>query len=229
MEGKSLSKPMPQLILASASPRRAELMRAHGYAFTVAVPPYSEPDEVNGRLHPAAWAEALSYFKARSVSQNLTEGIVVGADTVAALDERCIGKPDDQEDARRIITALAGTTHDVITGVTLVCAATGRRAIRHERTSVTMRPMSDGQIEAYLATGAWEGKAGAYGIQDHGDAFIESISGGFTNVVGLPMEMLAEMLADFGIAAPDGVTAPHGGAGEPAIARNEDQASIKES
>ena len=83
--------------------------------------------------------------------------------------------------------------------------------------------MSDRQIEAYLATGAWAGKAGAYGIQDHGDAFIESISGGFTNVVGLPMELLARMLADFGVTAADGNT------GEPTITQDEDQPSIRES
>lgn len=210
----------PSLILASASPRRAELLRAHGYAFTVVHPPYGEPEEVAGRLHPAAWAEALSYFKARSISQTRDTGVVLGADTIASLDGRCIGKPTDAGDARRIIASLAGTTHEVITGVTVVCAATGRRIIRHERTSVTMRPMSEGQIDAYLDTGAWEGKAGAYGIQDHGDAFIESISGSFTNVVGLPMERIAAMLVEFGIAA----SAPTAGA-----TQRGDQPAISES
>jgi septum formation protein len=223
MEGRSLNQPGLPLILASASPRRAELMRAHGYDFSVVVPPYGEPDEVDGRLHPAEWAEALSYFKARSVTQSRIEGVVIGADTIAALEGRCIGKPANREDARRIITALAGTTHDVITGVTVVVAGTAQRLIRHERTSVAMRAMTDGQIEAYLATGAWAGKAGAYGIQDHGDAFIESISGSFTNVVGLPMELLARMLADFGITAADGA------ADDATIGRSEDQPSISES
>ncbi len=109
------------------------------------------------------------------------------------------GKPLDRDDARTILSNLSGTTHRVITAVTLLDATTGRRLIRHDSTAVTMKPLSDNQLEAYLDTGAWAGKAGAYGIQDRGDAFVESIDGSFTNVVGLPMELLGRMLADWGI------------------------------
>jgi len=94
---------------------------------------------------------------------------------------------------------LAGTTHQVVTGVTLLDAQTARRLISHDVTTVTMRDVGSIALERYLAGGAWEGKAGAYGIQDHGDAFIERIDGSFTNVVGLPMELLTSMLEQWGI------------------------------
>jgi septum formation protein len=203
------------LYLASASPRRAELLRAYGYSARIIEPPIPEPDQLSQGIPPSALAEALSYFKARSVAGMVKTGLVIGGDTVVALDGRCYGKAVDREDARRILRALAGTTQEVITGVTVLAQPGDRRLIQHEVTQVTMRPMSDEQIEAYLDTNLWQGKAGAYGIQDHGDAFVERVHGSFTNVVGLPMELLGRMLAEFGVApgrAPS--TAPaaaHGG------------------
>ncbi len=189
----------PLLYLASASPRRAELLRAYGYHVRIIEPPIPEPDRLSEGIPPGALAEALSYFKARSVAGGLSRGVVIGGDTVVALDGHCYGKPEDRDDARRILRALAGTTQEVITGVTVLSRPGDRRLIQHEVTQVTMRPMSDDEIEAYLDTGLWQGKAGAYGIQDHGDAFVERVCGSFTNVVGLPMELLGRMLHEFGI------------------------------
>lgn len=189
---------MARLILASASPRRAELLRQNGYTFEVYLPPYAEPEPQGPRLSPYQHAEALSYFKARGVAQAVGVGLVLAADTIVAYDGRIFGKPADAEDARSILLTLTGTTHEVITGVTLLDAADGQRSIRHDVTRVTMRPMPPLAMDRYIASGAWENKAGAYGIQDHGDAFVERIEGSFSNVVGLPMELLAQMLDDFG-------------------------------
>ena len=189
----------PRLILASASPRRAALLRELGYDFEVVVSAHKEPETPVDPLSPAAVAEALSYYKARSVALVRPTGLILAGDTVVTYFGRLFGKPVDRADARRIIQTLAGTTHHVITGVTLLDPATSRRAIRHDVTAVTMRPMSEDEVEGYLATGAWEGKAGAYGIQDEADAFVTQVDGSFSNVVGFPLELIGAMLAKWGL------------------------------
>ena len=189
------------LILASASPRRVTLLRQHGYEVQVVEPPMEEPESLHEDLSPAEQAEALSYFKAASVSALFCEGVILAGDTIVTLEGRVFGKPVGRGDARAILTTLAGTTHHVITGVTLLDCATRTRLIEHDSTAVTMKPMSQAQLDAYLDTGAWTGKAGAYGIQDRGDALIEEIDGSFTNVVGLPMELVGRMLSEWGIEA----------------------------
>lgn len=186
-------------ILASASPRRATLLREYHYEFEIVVAPVEEPVRLADATTPAELAEGLSHFKARAVADGFERGVILGADTVAALGGTIFGKPAGVEDARRILQSLSGTRHDVITGVTLLDAATGEREIRHARTGVVMKPLSDKELNDYLATGAWQGKAGAYGIQDYGDAFVERIEGSFTNVVGLPMELVTSMLDEWGI------------------------------
>jgi len=187
----------PRLVLASASPRRQSLLREQGITFDVIVSPHEEPEDVPDASTPAQLAEALSYFKARSVRALAPDAWILGGDTVVALDGVLYGKPVDRDDARRIIASLAGTRHEVITGVTLLDARTGRHETRHDRTIVVMRPLSDAEIETYLATGAWAGKAGAYGIQDRADAFIDHIEGSFTNVVGFPVELVMQMLEEW--------------------------------
>lgn len=188
-----------RLILASSSPRRQELLREQGFDFEVMDPPLNEPTSFAEPLSPAALAQALSHYKAQSVAAQVDQGLILAGDTIAALGDRVFGKPQNREDARKILRALAGTTHEVITGITLLNAATGARMIRHDSTGVTMRALSDEEIESYLDTNAWQGKAGAYGIQDHGDAFVEKIDGSFSNVVGLPVELITAMLAEWGV------------------------------
>jgi len=188
-----------QLVLASSSPRRAELLREMGLRFEVCTPTVCEPEPRSPGQIPQHWAEALSYFKARSVAKDLRDGFVLGADTIVSLDDEIIGKPADLDDARRILNALVGTTHDVITGVTLLNVETGARLIRHETTAVTMKPMFKDTLERYLKSGLWQGKAGAYGIQDSSDANIEHLEGSYSNVVGLPIELVEQLCADAGI------------------------------
>lgn len=188
----------PRLILASGSPRRAELMREGGYDFEVIVPTMNESDMVDPTLPPAQQAQALSYFKARNVMENVSQGWIIGGDTVASLDGCIYGKPVDRSDAKKILTTLIGTTHEVITGVTLLDASSHNRLILHDTTRVTMKSISKEKIEQYLDTNSWQGKAGAYGIQDHGDEFVEKIEGSFSNVVGFPMELIRQMFKQWG-------------------------------
>jgi len=202
-ESSNPANASPQLILASASPRRAALLRELGYEFEVIVAPRDEPAPPAGRISPAAVAQALSYYKARSVAQVQDTGLILAGDTVVTYAGQLFGKPSGRADAERIIETLAGTTHQVITGVTLLDPATGERAIRHDVTAVTMRSMTEAEVEGYLTTGAWEGKAGAYGIQDEADAFVTQVEGSFSNVVGFPMELIGSMLADWGVLPPN--------------------------
>lgn len=188
-----------RLILASESPRRAELLREHGYQFDVVRPPLPEPSALAGCHCPSELAESLSFFKARSVAADVITGVILAADTVSALNAQIFGKPRDRADAARILRTLMGTTHQVITGITVLDAATQKRVIAHDVTNVSMRAMTNAELEAYLNTNAWVGKAGAYGIQDHGDCFVTQYDGSFSNVVGLPMEMAGPFLSAFGV------------------------------
>lgn len=188
-----------RLILASSSPRRRELLEGLGYRVEMVAPPIKEPTAVDRDLPPAQLAQAISYFKAKSVGMSIDSGFILAGDTIAALGRRVFGKPTDRDDAARILMALSGTTHQVITGVTLVDAVTGERAIRHETTSVSLRRLSKDQLEAYLESNAWVGKAGAFGIQDRDDPFVKRIDGSYTNVVGFPMELIDAMLREWGI------------------------------
>lgn len=199
MNAVNTPSPPSRLVLASASPRRQDLLRAHGYAFEVVVSPVAEPDDMPGAKTPIQRAEALSRFKAESVRPTARDAWILSGDTIVALDDVVFGKPTDREDARRIISILAGTTQDVITGVTLLHAMTGVCRTEHDVTRVTMKPLSESEIESYLDTEAWRGKAGAYGIQDRADAFITRTEGSFSNVVGFPMELVMQMLADVGV------------------------------
>lgn len=189
-------QPSP-LILASASPRRAELLRESGYRFEVVDPPIEELGDEHRHVAAGLHAESLAYFKARTVAGDHSDKTILAADTIAVLDGQIIGKPVDMADARRILKLLSGTTHDVITGVALLSPSGARRLLQHDVSSVRVRHLADDAIEAYLATGQWQGKAGAYGIQDHGDAFVETVDGSFTNVVGLPMELLSRMFRQY--------------------------------
>ena len=186
------------LILASASPRRRELLHRNGYRFRAVIPAHHEPVTDSLRVMPFQVAEANAYFKARSVADGGRAGLILAADTLVAYGGQVFGKAEDGEQARFILSTLAGTRHQVITGLALIDTKADRRLIRHDTTTVSMRPMPPEVLESYLASGAWEGKAGAYGIQDQGDAFIERIEGSFSNVVGLPLELLARMLAEMG-------------------------------
>ncbi len=197
-EGKVLQD-IPEFILASRSPRRSELLRQAGYRFRVVPPPLAEPLAAAPGSSPAQVAEALAYFKVRSVQADHPEEMILGADTVVACGDQILGKACDEAEARRILSIISGARHNVTTGVALLVpdgsGGQARRLLAAETSYVTMRRLSQEQIDQYVASGQWRGKAGAYAIQESGDELIEGFEGSFTNVVGLPMELLERMLA----------------------------------
>ena len=193
-------KPLQPIILASQSPRRSQLLRKAGIVFEAVTPSYEEPDPSDWPMDAVSYVESISYFKARSVASEYPNRLILAADTTVAVKGKLFGKPTDVQDARRILTSLFGTTHEVITGVTMYHPIGKRGLIRHAVTQASMRPMRDEELESYLTGGQWKGKAGAYGIQDHGDAFVTLIEGDFDNVVGLPVQLVLDMLAEFNIA-----------------------------
>ena len=188
---------MAGLILASASPRRQQLLRAGGYVFTVRPSAVDESDVPPG-LAPGEVAEALARAKAQDVAAAFPDDVVLGADTVVEFLGQMLGKPRDAADAQRILRLLSGTIHSVITGVAVVHAAGSLFLHARVISTVEMRQLSDQELAEYIASRQWEGKAGAYGIQDP-DPFVTRTSGCQTNIVGLPMHTTAELLEQAGI------------------------------
>jgi len=187
-----------KLVLASSSPRRRQLMSEAGYRFEPVDPPIDEPSDVGPGLSVARRAEALAYFKARSVAEVVPQALILGADTMVATagaSGEVLGKPSGPVDAERMLRQLSGTRHQVITGVALL-GPEGCRRIDAEVTYVTMREMTEGEIRGYIESGEWEGKAGAYAIQETADRFVVRVEGSFSNVIGLPMEMVGHLLSE---------------------------------
>jgi septum formation protein len=187
-------QPRP-LVLASTSPRRRELLEEQGYEFEVVSPRFEEPNEQRPNVPARHFAESLAFFKAVSIAERNPNKTILGADTIAFIEGRIIGKPKDREDARRILKLLSNTNHEVITGVALINSASERRLIEFDVSVIRVRQLTDPMIDAYLDTGLWQGKAGAYGIQDKNDPFVEKVEGSLSNVMGLPMELIGRMFA----------------------------------
>jgi septum formation protein len=184
------------IILASASPRRTELMGLAGIEFSVVPADICEdvlPNEV-----PAEHVMRLSREKADAVAAATNGRFFVGADTIVVLDERIMGKPADGAEAFRMLSALSGRNHDVITGYTVFDKVSGIHVSRCVRTEVTFKELSEREIRAYIASGCPMDKAGAYAIQGGAVHFVRSISGSYTNVIGLPMTELYETLCQLG-------------------------------
>lgn len=189
------------LILASSSPRRQELIRSLGLPYSVQA---SEADEtVPSDWEPSRIVETLSLRKAEAVYRQLKKPapgtIVIGSDTIVVLDGQVLGKPRDEEDAKRMLGELQGRTHQVFSGVACVDAESGRRVVRSRMTNVHMHALTSKQIERYVATGEPMDKAGAYAIQGLGATIIDSIEGDYFTVVGLPLSLLSQMLREWGI------------------------------
>ncbi len=181
-----------KVILASGSPRRRELLTKMGISFEIDV---SNADETASGS-PSDMVAALAERKAREVAGRRQEGLIIAADTLVALDGRALGKPADDADARRMLFSLSGRTHDVYTGVCVLDARTGRMQVSVERTGVRFRPLNDEEIDQYIATGEPRDKAGAYAIQGGAARFVEEYEGSYSNVIGLPVELLEQMLRD---------------------------------
>ena len=191
---------VPDIVLASVSPRRAALLDQIHLPFRAH--PSALGDDGEAQLageHAEACARRLALAKARDVASGLTHGLVIGADTVVTCAERLLGKPRDPDEAQAFLLSLAGRTHQVITGVAVVEAATGRAEVDAAVTEVTMRPFDATEAARYVATGEPMDKAGAYGIQGRGALLVAEIRGDYFNVVGLPLVLLAALLRRFGV------------------------------
>jgi septum formation protein len=190
-----MNKPSPPLILASRSPRRRELLSEAGYAFAVIPPDESAECGVCGNENPAQMVARLAYQKAANVVQKVESGLVLGCDTVAECGSEILGKPLDAADARRMLRTLSGREHRVFSGLCLWKIPGGEPQVRVATTILRMDILSDAELDDYLGSGQWEGKAGAFGYQDR-LGWVHVAAGSESNVVGLPMELLAEMLAE---------------------------------
>lgn len=187
------------LILASASPRRSDLLQAAGWKF--AVEPSRAEEDLAGEPTPQAAARQLAERKARAVAllHGGEDAWVIGADTIVALGEAAgaplLGKPADEREARAMLVSLSGTAHLVVTGVAVVHAASGEAWVSEETTRVRMRAILPEEVETYVASGEWQDKAGGYAIQENADAFVTQLEGGgFDNVVGLPVALTRTLL-----------------------------------
>ena len=196
----TLRKEHSKIILASASPRRLELLSQLGMDFQVT--PSDIPEEQLAGESAEEMTRRLSLEKALAVSHQISEGYVIGADSTVVWEGRSIGKPVDAEDARRMLRELRGTSHQVTTGVTVVDAASGRHITDALTSDIILRDYSDAEIEASIATGTPMDKAGAYAIQDQELRPGEMVSGCYPNVIGLPICRLLEMLAELGCSLP---------------------------
>ncbi len=182
------------MILASRSPRRRELLAEAGYRFNV-VPPLNdfEPEPLPGE-DPADYVARLAETKARDVATQIGAGLIIACDTVAECDGHILGKPETADDARRMLELLSGREHRVLTGLCLWNVTSGEPKTRVAVTTLRMDLLTAEQIAEYVRSGLWEGKAGGFGYQDR-LGWIHIVEGSASNVVGLPLELLAEMLA----------------------------------
>ena len=186
---------MSRIILASSSPRRVELLREMGVEFEII--PSRAAELHDESLEPRELCAINAQRKAAEVATNHPESIGLGADTLVALDRKLYGKPADLAEARGMLTRLSGKTHEVITAVCLL--GQGKESAFHAATEVRFKELSAQQIEAYLSKATVLDKAGAYGLQEHGEMLVAGISGSYSNVVGLPVERLAQEFDAWGI------------------------------
>ena len=188
---EAVKLPAP-LVLASSSPQRRAILEQLGLPFEVVEPSYEERDD--GDLSPVELVCSHAAGKARSVADAVGDRLVLGVDTAVVVGDRILGKPRDQEEAAAMLGLLGGRAHNVVSGLCL--RSSGWEAVDHEETSVVFRPLAPQEIEAYVATGEWQGRAGAYAIQSEGASLVERIEGDYLNVVGLPAARLVRLLAD---------------------------------
>lgn len=196
-----------RIVLASASPRRRELLAAAGLEFEVR--PVDVPEDLGEFAEPAQACARLAERKALACAADLDgAALVIGSDTIVAVDGAAgwslLGKPEDEADAHAMLSGLSSTRHVVATGVCVVDTRDGSRHTDLEETWVTMRAITHAEVAAYVASGEWRGKAGGYAIQETADRFVEALEGGgFDNVVGLPVGLTLQLLRTAGWSPPE--------------------------
>ncbi|MGI8896797.1 MAG: Maf family protein [Pyrinomonadaceae bacterium] len=180
-----------KLVLASRSPRRAEILKAIGWPFEIVAANIDESRFESETAVP--YVRRLAQAKAETVATNLASGLVLGADTVVLVDEEILGQPRDAEDARRMLKLLSGRWHEVLTGVALMRVKNNRSVVDHEKTRVRFAELSVAEIDWYVASGEPMDKAGAYAVQGSAALFIEEIQGDYFNIVGLPVRLVYKL------------------------------------
>lgn len=180
-----------KLVLASRSPRRAEILNAVGWPFETQAANIDE-SRFDGEA-AVRYVRRLAQSKAETIAKNLSAGLVLGADTVVLVDDEILGQPSDADDARRMLKLLSGRWHEVLTAVALVRAGGDQVMTDHEKTRVRFAEMSFAEIDWYVATGEPMDKAGAYAVQGRAALFIEEIQGDYFNIVGLPVRLVHKL------------------------------------
>jgi septum formation protein len=182
---------LPKIVLASGSPRRAEILKTVNWPFEIMLPDIDETRQANEDA--VTYVQRLARAKAEAVAERVASSLIVAADTTVVIGEQILEKPTDRNDARGMLRQLNGRWHQVITGVALIDGATSASRVAHEVTEVKFAAMSQDEIDWYASSGEPMDKAGAYAIQGLGARFIEGIRGDFFNVMGLPLRLLYEM------------------------------------
>ena len=188
---------MKTIILASASPRRKEILSKKGLKFSVDESGYEE--DLGLDLKPDKLAVFLSREKARDVARRHKNALIISADTIVVLKKRIFGKPLNKTEAKEMLKTLSGKAHTVITGYTIIDTDSGKELSRSVESKVFFKVLSDAEIDTYIKSGEPMDKAGAYGVQGLGAVIVRKIDGDFFNVMGLPLNTLAESLKKFGI------------------------------
>ena len=187
--------PKKRLILASNSPRRIVLLKSLGYHFDIV--PHDIEECIIGDVLRMELVQNLAFLKATDVARRVSNAIIISADTVIVHKKSILGKPKDISDAKRILSILSDSEHDIISGVCVMEMPSRKKMLRIERTHIKMKSIEDEEIDRYILTGEPMDKAGAYAIQGEGSKFVEKIDGSYSNAVGLPLELLQEMLNHF--------------------------------
>jgi septum formation protein len=188
---------MKQIILASGSARRKEILEKLGFPFEVVPSSYSE--DMNQNLDPRELAKILSIGKAKDVAQNYKDAIVIGADTFISFNGKVLGKPITAEKAESMLLEMSGNCHEVVTGFTIIDTAQNKTISKSVVTKVYFKKLTKAEISSYTKSGEPLDKAGAYAIQGKGVLFVEKIEGDYLNIIGLPLSAVAEELKNFGI------------------------------
>jgi septum formation protein len=188
---------MKRIILASASPRRKELLEKLGLKFEVDASNCEE--EIDPSQEPAELVRRISMTKAKSVAQRHQDAVIIAADTIGVIGKKLLGKPHTADEACKMLAQISGKSHEVITGFSVLDTATNKIVSGTVSTKVYIKKLAKREIDAYVQTGEPLDKAGAYGIQGLGAVIVEKIEGDYYNVMGLPLSALAEVLKEFGV------------------------------
>lgn len=188
---------MRKIILASTSPRRQELLKRIGLRFTIEPSDYEEDMTLD--LPPRELAKFLSRGKAEAVAKRHKNAVVIGADTFVVFRNKLMGKPHSPAEAKKMLRMLSGKTNSIVTGLTVIDTASGKRISRSSEAKVSFRKMTAGEINGYVRSGEPLDKAGAYGVQDIGSIFIRKIEGDYSSILGLPVGTLTNILRQLGI------------------------------